>query len=62
MTPFAWLSVAVAIYAAYAALTGEVLTANGPFVRRVVRAREPIYFWTCVIIYAGLAAALATLF
>ena len=59
---FVLLSIPLAIYVLYAAATGEVWVTKGPFARRVTRAQEPAYFWTCVAIYAGLALALATLF
>jgi hypothetical protein len=62
MTIFGLLSIFVAIYVAYAAVTGAVWVHQGPFARRIVRAENPAYFWTCVAIYAGLALAMATIF
>lgn len=56
------LGVLVALYAAYAALTGEVYAKSGPGGRTVARAESPAYFWIVVAIYAGLAIALVTVF
>lgn len=62
MPLFVALSVPLAAYVVYAAAIGEVWVTQGPFPRRVTRGQEPVYFWTCVTIYAGLAIALATIF
>ena len=59
---FALLAVPAALYALHAALTGSVVVSEGPRARRVARDSEPGYFWTCIAIYAGLAAAMAFLF
>jgi hypothetical protein len=57
---FALLAVPVAIYVVYAAVSGEIWVKQGPWGRRVARKENPVYFWTSVAIYAGLAIALAT--
>jgi hypothetical protein len=62
MTIFRLLSILLAVYVAYAAVTGAVWVHRGPFARRVVRAEDPAGFWVSVAIYAGLAVALATVF
>jgi uncharacterized protein with PQ loop repeat len=59
---FAILAIPLAAYVLYAAVTGEVWVKSGAGARLVTRADAPIYFWTCVTIYAGLAIALATIF
>lgn len=56
------LGVLVAIYAAYAALAGEVVVAEGPGARRVRRMESPKYFWVCIAIYSALSLALVTVF
>ncbi|MGH8504419.1 MAG: hypothetical protein ACRETM_00470 [Stenotrophobium sp.] len=59
---FKLLGVCVLIYAAYAAVTGSIQVRSGIGSRTVNREESPIYFWTCVVIYAGLAVALMTVF
>jgi hypothetical protein len=59
---FLLLSIPLAIYVIYAAITGSVWVHQGPFGRRVARAEDPVNFWVGVTIYAGLALALATIF
>jgi hypothetical protein len=56
------LGVLVGVYTAYAALRGEVFAKAGPSGRTVSRADSPAYFWVVVAVYAGLAAALITVF
>jgi len=59
---FKLLGVLVAFYAAYAAISGRVYARSGPGGRVVSRREEPRYFWVVVVIYAGLAFALMTVF
>ena len=59
---FAVLGMAVAVYTAYAALSGEVVVAQGPGARRVRRVDSPGYFWVCIAIYGGLSLAMMTIF
>jgi hypothetical protein len=58
---FKFLGALVALYTIHAAVKGEVVAKAGPDARIVVRGESTRYFW-CVIIYAGLALALAFLF
>lgn len=59
---FVLLAIPLALYVLYAAATGAVWVRQGPGGRRVARAEEPGYFWTCLGVYAGLAIAMATVF
>lgn len=59
---FVVLGMVVAIYTAYAALSGEVVVAEGPGARRVRRGESPRYFWVCIAIYGGLSLAMMTIF
>jgi hypothetical protein len=52
----------VGLYALYAAFKGEVYAKSGVWGKVVLRDETPGYFWTVIVIYAGLAVALATLF
>ena len=56
------LGLCVALYTAYAAATGEVFAKAGPSGRTVSRHDSPEYFWVVIAIYAGLSAALLTVF
>jgi hypothetical protein len=63
MSPlFKLLGVLVGLYALYAAVSGRVYARSGPGGRVVTRREEPRYFWAVVVIYAGLAIALMTVF
>ncbi len=56
------LGLLVGLYAAYAALRGEIYAKAGPGARRVSRDESPEYFWIVVAIYAALSVALLTVF
>jgi hypothetical protein len=59
---FKALGVAVILYAAYAAVRGEVYAKAGASGRTVSRAESPEYFWVVIAIYAGLGIAMVTVF
>jgi hypothetical protein len=59
---FAMLSIPLALYILYAAATGRVWIAQGPFARYVEREQRPVYFWACLGSYACLAVMLVTIF
>ena len=59
---FKILGIVVALYTAYAAISGEVYAKSGPWGRTVSRVDSPQYFWTVIVIYAGLSVALLTVF
>ena len=59
---FKLLGALLALYTIYAAARGEVVAKAGPGARTVMRDESPRYFWCVIIIYAGLALALAFLF
>jgi hypothetical protein len=59
---FKLLGAGVAIYALYAASTGEVFAKAGAGGRFVSRQESPTYFWVVIAIYLGLAAALVFAF
>ncbi len=62
MSPFRALGMVVALYVAYAASTGEVYIKSGLWGRRLQRDESPVYFWVIIVIYAGLSAAMITVF
>lgn len=59
---FKILGLLAGCYALYAALTGKVYAKSGVRGRTVLRAESPRYFWTIIVIYAGLSLALVTVF
>jgi hypothetical protein len=59
---FKLLALPVLGYALWAMVEGRVVVKQGIGARTVVRTEEPLYFWTCCVIYAALAVALATIF
>ncbi|MEO8367554.1 MAG: hypothetical protein ABI538_15275 [Pseudoxanthomonas sp.] len=59
---FKLLGVLLAVYTLYAAAKGEVVAKAGPGARTVLRSESPRYFWCVIILYAGLALALAFIF
>jgi hypothetical protein len=59
---FKVLGILLALYAAYAAASGKVYAKSGVSGRIVSRRDSPRYFWVVIIIYAGLSAALLTIF
>lgn len=58
---FKILGTLVALYTAYAAVTGQVYAKSGPWGRTVSRMDTPAYFWVVIAIYAGLSVALITI-
>lgn len=62
MTFFQLLAIPVALYALYAALAGEVFAKAGTWGKSISRADSPVEFWMTIVIYGGLAVAMATLF
>jgi hypothetical protein len=59
---FKMLGILVALYTAYAVVRGEVYAKSGPWGRTVSKVDSPQYFWAVIVIYAGLSAALLTVF
>lgn len=59
---FKLLGVLVLAYDLWAISAGEVWAKSGPSARLVTRLESPRYFWTVIIIYAGLGIALLTIF
>lgn len=59
---FKLLGAAVAAYVAYGVSIGRIYAKSGPWGRVVSRDHEPRYFWVVIVIYAGLALALLTVF
>lgn len=59
---FKALGIAVALYALYAAATGEVYAKAGAWGRTVSRADSPEYFWVVIAVYLLLALALLFIF
>ncbi len=62
MSLFDVLGILLAIYVCYAGLTGRVLAKAGPGAQSIARTDRPVYFWTVMVIYLGLAVALILLF
>lgn len=56
------IGILLAIYVCYAVVTGRVWAKSGIRAREVVREDTPGYFWTVIVIYAGLSIALLTVF
>ena len=52
----------LALYTAYAAISGKVSASSGVFRRTISRQDSPRYFWAVIIVYAGLSVALMTVF
>ena len=59
---FKAIGVLVALYAAYAAVKGQVYARSGVWGRTVSRAQSPEYFWMVILAYFGLAIVLLTVF
>jgi hypothetical protein len=59
---FKMLGALLALYTVYAAFGGKVYAKSGPRGRTVSRAHSPEYFWAVIAVYAGLSAALLTVF
>lgn len=59
---FKLLGALLALYTAWAAMSGQVFAKSGPSGRTVTREDSPEYFWIVIAIYAGLSAALLTVF
>lgn len=59
---FKLLGALLALYAACAAVSGQVFAKSGPSGRTVSRQDSPEYFWIVIAIYAGLSVALLTIF
>jgi hypothetical protein len=59
---FKFLGALLAAYVCYCVYTGRVVAKAGPGSREVLREESPRYFWTIIVIYAGLSIALITVF
>jgi hypothetical protein len=59
---FRLLGVLVALYTLYSTLRGEVYARFGAGGRAVSKVEEPGWFWTTIVIYAGLSLALMFVF
>lgn len=59
---FKLLGVVVALYTAYAVVTGEVYAKSGVWGKSVSRADSPGEYWVVVTIYAVLSVALMVIF
>ena len=59
---FKVLGVLVALYTAYAAISGRVYVKAGASGKTITRAESPGQFWVSIVIYAGLSIALMTVF
>ena len=59
---FKVLALLVALYTGFAVLSGEVYAKAGVWGRTISRRDAPVDFWMTIVIYAGLAVALATVF
>ncbi len=62
MNLYRLLGVLVALYTLYAVNTGEVYARSGLWARRILKSESPVYFWIVIVIYAGLSAAMMTVF
>lgn len=59
---FRLIGVLLALYTAYAVVSGEVFARSGISGRTVLKAESPGYFWVVIVIYAALSVALITVF
>lgn len=59
---FRLLGTLLALYTVWSAVSGQVFAKSGPSGRTVSREDSPEYFWIVIAIYAGLSAALLTVF
>lgn len=59
---FAAIGVVVGVYAVYGAWSGQVFAKSGPWGRMVRRDESPGYFWSVVVTYGVLSAALVWVF
>src|SRR5690606_15004745 len=59
---FDLLGVLLAIYTAYAAVSGQVYARHRAWGRTVVQSEEPGYFWSIIVIYGLLSVALIVYF
>ncbi len=59
---FKMIGILVAAYAAYCVLRGEVFVKSGVWGKSIFRDESPTAFWVSIVIYAGLAVALVTVF
>lgn len=57
MSLFKGIGILVFIYTVYCLFTGEVYAKDGASGRTVIKADEPGYFWTIMVIYLGLSIA-----
>ena len=56
---FKIIGMLVALYAICAALSGQVFAKSGAWGKTILRSEAPVEFWMTIVIYAGLAVALA---
>ncbi|MEZ5436191.1 MAG: hypothetical protein R3E67_06585 [Pseudomonadales bacterium] len=59
---FKMIAAVVALYVAYSIFRGEVFVKSGVWGKSLSREESPTEFWLAIVIYAGLAIALATVF
>ena len=59
---FKGIGILVAAYTLWAIFDGKVYAKSGAWGRPVVKADEPRYYWTVIVIYACLSVALMTVF
>ncbi|HEY0942126.1 MAG TPA: hypothetical protein VGE08_18695 [Steroidobacter sp.] len=58
---FKLLGALLAVYTTFAAADGQVHAKSGIRWRKVLKAESPGYFWSVIVIYAGLSLALLTI-
>lgn len=59
---FKTLGVLVALYVAYALVVGRVYAKRGPWGATSTRAGEPLPYWSAIVVYTFLSAALVLVF
>lgn len=59
---FKLIGVVFSAYVLYAVFRGRVVAKSGPGSRIVVRSNTPGYYWTVIVIYGVLSAALLVYF
>jgi len=59
---FKGLGALLASYVAYGLTVGEIYAKRGPWGANVKRAEQPFNYWSTIVVYAGLSAALLLIF
>jgi hypothetical protein len=59
---FKFLGVLVALYVVYALSIGRVYAKRGPWGATWTRVEQPLHYWSAIVVYSLLSAALVFIF